>query len=51
MIIFDQIELNDSLAVNLRHRLAFATALITLLISFISIEPASAHARSKVVAV
>ena len=51
MIIFDQIELNDLLAVNLRSTLTFATALITLLLSVISIEPASAHARSKVVAV
>ncbi len=51
MIIFDQIELNDSLAANLRHKLAFATDLIPLLLSVISIEPASAQARSKVVAV
>ena len=51
MIIFDQIELSDLLAVNLRSTLAFATALIPLLLFVISIEPASAHARSKVVAV
>ncbi len=51
MIIYCQIEFNKLLVMNLRRTLAFATALITLFLHVISIELASAHARSKVVAV